>query len=56
MEMLDIAKHMLEYDVSSEVETQPDVIGLDSDRKSLSSAKQRKLQAVSLSSRKKQTY
>ena len=40
MEMLDIAKHMLEYGVSPEVEMQPDVVELDLDRESFSSAEQ----------------
>ena len=35
---LDIAKHMLEYGVSLEAKAQPDVIELDSDRESFSSA------------------
>ena len=51
MEMLDIAKHMLEYCVSLEAETQPDVVELDSDQESLSSAEQLKILAVSLGSR-----
>ena len=56
MEMLDIAWYMLEYGVSLEAETQPDTIDLDSDWESPSSEEQRKLQAMSLGSQKKQTY
>ena len=56
METLDIAKHMLEYGVSPEAEAQPDVVGLDLDRESLSSTEQWKILAAFPSSRKKQTY
>ena len=56
MEMLEIARYMLEYGVSPEAETQPDTVGLDSDRESLSSAEQQKLQTVTPGSQKKQTY
>ena len=52
--MLDIAKHMLEYVVS--LEMQPDVVELDSDWESLSSVEQRKTLAVPSGSCKKQTY
>ena len=38
METLDIAKHMFEYDVSLEAEAQSNVVELDSNRESLSSA------------------
>ena len=56
METIDIAKHILEYSVSPEVEMQSNVVGLDLDRESLSSAEQRKVLASSPSFKKKQTY
>ena len=56
METLDIAKHMLEYGISPEVEVQLDVVELDSDRESFSSVEQRKLLTTSPGSQKKQTY
>ena len=56
MDMLESAKYCLEYGVSPETEAQPDVIEIDSERESLSSAKQRKILGVSLGFWKKQTY
>ena len=56
METLDIAKHMLEYGVSPEAEAEPNVVELDSDWESLSSAEQQKILAASPGSQKKQTY
>ena len=56
MQELEVANHCLEYGVSSEVEAQPDVVEIDSDRESLSSAEQRKILAASLGSWRKQTY
>ena len=56
MQQLEVAKHCLEYGVGSEVETQPDVVEIDSKRESLSSAEQRKILATSLGSRRKFTY
>ena len=54
--MLETAKYMLEFGVGPKVETQPDTVDLDSDRESIISAEQWKLQAVSLGSQRKQTY
>ena len=56
METLNIAKHMLEYGVNLEVEAQPNVVEVDLDRESLSSAKQQKILVASPGSQKKQTY
>ena len=44
---LELAKHGLEYGVSLEAEAQLDVVEIDSDRKSLSSAEQWKILAAS---------
>ena len=56
MQELEVAKHFLEYDISPEAEAQPDVVEIDSDRESLSSAEQRKILATSLGSQWKQNY
>ena len=56
MQELEVAKQCLEYGVSLEVEAQPDVVEIDPERKSLSSAEQWKILATSLGSRRKQTY
>ena len=40
MEMLEVAKKYLEYGVSPEVEVQPDIVEIDSERESLTSAEQ----------------
>ena len=55
MQQLEVAKHCLEYGIGSEVETQPDVVEIDSKRESLSSAEQRKILAASPGSRRKFT-
>ena len=54
--MLEIARYMLEFGVSLEAETQSDIVDLDSDQESFSSAEQWRLLAASLGSQKKQTY
>ena len=54
--MLDSARVMLEFDINSETEVQPNMKGKDSERKSLSSEEIQRLQTVSPGSRKKHTY
>ena len=56
MDTLESAKCYIEYGINPEVETQPDVVEIDSERELLSSAKQRKILVASLGSRKKFTY
>ena len=56
MEILDTTRYMLEYGIIPKAKMQSDIVDLDSDRESLSSVEQRKLQAMSPSSWKKQTY
>ena len=55
MEELEVAKKYLEYGVSPETVAQPDVVEVDLERESLSSAEQQKM-AASPSSRRKWTY
>ena len=52
---VEAAKYCMECGISPEAEMQPDVVEIDSDRKSISSTEQRKM-AASPSSRKKFTY
>ena len=54
--MLETTRYMLEFGVSPEVETQSDVVDLDSDWESPSFAEQQRLLTVSLGAKKKQTY
>ena len=56
METLEIIKNYLEYRINPEAETQLDVVEIDSERESLSSAKQQKILVASLGSRRKFTY
>ena len=56
MQELEIVKQCLEYGISLEAEAQPDVVEIDSERESLSSAEQWKILATSPSSQRKQTY
>ena len=45
MQQIEIAKECLEHDVGPEAEMQLDVVEIETNRKSLSSAKQRKILA-----------
>ena len=56
MTMLEAARYMLEFDVTLKAKTQPDTVDLDTDQESLNSTEQRKLQTITPTSKKKQTY
>ena len=56
MEELEVAKKYLEYGVSPEIVAQPDVVEIDSERESLTSAEQQKILEVSPNSMRKWTY
>ena len=54
--MLEAAKYMLQFDIALEEVAQPDAKDEDSERESLGFEEIRRLQGVSLGSRKKSTY
>ena len=56
MELIESARAMLEFNVTSEGEAQLDPKDKDSDWESFNSVEQRRLLAASLGAKKKQTY
>ena len=56
LQEIEIAKECLEYGVGPEVETQLDVVEIESNRKLLTSVEQRKIPGIFPGSKRKYTY